>query len=83
MRTGLIVLLVGMAVALFFCVRRWDKGPLYRFLPPAYGLFAGVVLAIFWKTPSTTLTSTLETVAAFTVAGWVFWFSVWVEKRGR
>ena len=44
-RLGLIVLLGGMFAALFFCIRRWDQRPLYKYLPPAYGLIAGIVLA--------------------------------------
>jgi len=83
MQVGLIFLLVGMLVALFFCVRRWDKGPVFRYLPPAYGLLAGLVLAVGWRTPATSLVSSLETVAAFAVAGWIFWLAIWAEKRGR
>ena len=54
MKLGLIILLVGMLTSLFFCVRRWDHGPIYKYLPPVYGLAAGIVLAvaaagwIFW-----------------------------------
>jgi hypothetical protein len=77
------LLLAGMLVALFFCVRRWDEGMLFRYLPPTYGLVAGVVLAILWRTPTMTLVAALEIVAAFAAAGWVLWFAIWVEKRGR
>jgi hypothetical protein len=80
---GLMILLGGMLAALFFCVRRWDKGPIYKYLPPAYGLVAGIVLALWWRTPSTPVVSSLETAAAFAAAGWVFWFAVWAEKRGQ
>lgn len=83
MRLGLLVLLGGMLVVLFLCVRRWDQGPIYRYMPPAYGLVAGIVFAILWRTPTTSMTTSLETVAAFTVAGWIFWIAVWAEKRER
>jgi hypothetical protein len=83
MRLGLMILLAGMLCALFFCVRRWDQGPIYKYLPPAYGLVAGIVLAVLWRTSSTSVVSSLETIAAFAAAGWVFWFAVWAEKRGR
>jgi len=81
MQLGLIILLVGMLASLFFCVRRWDQGPIYKYLPPAYGLAAGIVLAVSWRTPAASVVSSLEIIAAFAAAGWVFWFAVWAERR--
>ena len=79
-RLGLILLLGGMLAALFFCIRRWDQRPLYEYLPPAYGLIAGIVLAVMWRTPTTSVVSSLEIVAAFAAAGWIFWLAVWAER---
>ncbi len=81
MKLGLIILLVGMLTSLFFCVRRWDHGPIYKYLPPVYGLAAGIVLAVARRTANTSVVSSLESIAAFAAAGWIFWFAVWVERR--
>lgn len=78
---GVIVLMAGMFVALIFCARQWDKGTAFRYAPPIYGLIAGVFLALLWRTPTTTIQETLEVIAGFCAAGWVFWFAIWVEKR--
>ena len=80
---GLIILLIGMLASLFLCVRRWDKGPIYKYMPPIYCLIAGTVLAVLWRTPTTSVLSSLEIVAAFAAAGWILWFAVWAEKRNR
>lgn len=81
MPLGLIALLAGMLLALFFCVRRWNQGAFFRYLPPIYGLIVGIMLAIFQRTSATPVVSMLETVAAYAGAGWGFWLAVWIEKR--
>lgn len=57
METGLIIVLIGMFASLFFCIRHWDQGPIFKCLPPAYGFVAGIVLAILWRTPTASLVS--------------------------
>lgn len=83
MQPGLIFTLIGMFVSLFLCVRQWDKSWAFRYLPPIYGLIAGTILAIVWHTPATTVLTSLEVIAAFCAAGWIFWVAIWVEKRDR
>jgi hypothetical protein len=80
MKVG-ITILIGMLVVSFLCVRRWEKGWVYRHLPPIYGLIVGIVLALSWRTPTTTVISSLEIVAGFALAGWILWFAVWIEMR--
>jgi len=81
MQSGLILTLVGMFVSLFVCVCQWGESRVFRYLPPIYGLIAGTILAIVWHTPTTTVLSFLEVIAAFCAAGWIFWVAIWVEKR--
>lgn len=73
MQLGLIILWVGMLASLFFCVRRWDQGSIYKYLPPMYGFCVGVIFAIRGATPDSDFGDFLETVLAFAAVGWILW----------
>lgn len=83
MSQGVFFWLGGMLLALILCVRGWDKGPIYRYAPPIYGVCAGIILALWWASPATTFMDLLETTIAFAITGWGFWFAVWIEKRDK
>lgn len=83
MSIGLAALLLGLAAALYLCVTRWDRGAAWRFLPPIYGAFAGMLTVMLSSASTPTLAAALVKIGAFFAAGWVFWFAVWVERRGR
>lgn len=81
MEHGIFLWVVGMLLALVLCVRGWDKGGAYRYAPPIYGICAGIILAVWWRKPTSTLGDVVETILAFAITGWGFWFAVWLEKR--
>lgn len=82
MQLGSIFMLIGMVACLLLCVRRWQAGKVFRYLPILYGFGVGLGLAVVWWTPETSLLASAQVVAGFTFAGFVFWFAVWIERRG-
>ena len=78
---GLFFWIGGMLLALALCVRGWDKGFAYRYAPPIYGTGAGIILAAWWRKPTSTFIDVVETVLVFAITGWGFWFAVWLERR--
>jgi hypothetical protein len=77
---GLMFWLGGMALSVVLCYKGWDKGFIYRYLPIIYGFFAGMTLSFLGKQWAVGFSS-LEVIMACAVAGCVFWFAVWAERR--